>query len=79
MLKSIQKSVIAAVRSEKELDRALASDCGLIFDLNPDLLTLNEKVNRVHKSEKKLFIHLDLATGIGKDKSNTLKWSKLFS
>ena len=75
MLKSIQKSVIAAVRSEKDLDRALASDCELIFDLNPDLLTLNEKVSQVHKNGKKLFIHLDLATGIGKDKSG-IKFAK---
>lgn len=69
MLKSMQKSVIAAVRSSEELDRALMSDCGLIFDLSPDLLTLNEKVSRAHACGKKLFIHLDLATGIGKDRS----------
>jgi glycerol uptake operon antiterminator len=62
-------AVIAATRSPAELDVALGHDVEIIFDLCPDLLTLRDVVDKVHSAEKKLFIHLDLAEGIGKDKS----------
>lgn len=67
-----QTAVIAAIRSEEDLQAAVGASCSLIFDLSPDLLTLAERVKLVHGSGKKLFIHLDLATGIGKDKSGIL-------
>ena len=61
--------IIAAVRNEKELELALKSKAEIIFDLNPDILTVTDVVKTAHEHDKKLFIHLDLATGIGKDKS----------
>jgi glycerol uptake operon antiterminator len=62
-------AVIAATRSPAELDVALGHDVEIIFDLCPDLLTLRDVVDKVHSAEKKLFIHLDLAEGIGKDRA----------
>ena len=62
-------TVIAATRSASELDSALEHDVEIIFDLCPDLLTLQAVVDKVHAAGKHLFIHLDLAEGIGKDKS----------
>lgn len=62
-------AVIAATRSANELDLALGHDIEVIFDLCPDLLTLKTVVDKVHAVGKRLFIHLDLAEGIGKDKS----------
>ncbi len=69
MLKSHKSAVIAAVRNEAEFALAINSQTEIIFDLNPDLLTLESTVLRAHEKGKKLFIHLDLANGIGKDKS----------
>lgn len=66
------KHIIAAVRKEDEFIEALKSNVDLIFDLNPDLLTLKRKTDAVHESGKKICIHLDLATGIGKDRSGIL-------
>ncbi len=60
--------VIAAIKSDEELSSALAADIELIFDLCPSILTLKEKCDLVHSHGKKLFIHLDLAEGIGKDR-----------
>ncbi len=40
-----------------------------MFHLSPDILTLKEDVKLMHQAQKKLFIHIDLAEGIGKDKS----------
>lgn len=61
--------VIAAVRTDAEFDKALLSDVEAVFDLSPDLMTISKKVKKAHDVGKKLFIHMDLATGIGKDKS----------
>ena len=61
--------VIAAVRTEKEFCSALASPVKTIFLLHADILTLNEQISRAKTVEKKVFVHLDMADGIGKDKS----------
>ena len=62
-------NIIAAVRSDEDFEKALISGVNMIFDLNPDLITLNGKIALAHKAGKKLFIHMDLASGIAKDKS----------
>ncbi len=61
--------IIAAVRTNVEFEKALLSNVNVIFDLNPDLLTIAKKVKKVHEAGKKLLIHIDLALGIGKDES----------
>ena len=65
-------SVIAATSTEESFAEALLSPVEIIFDLAPDIMTLKEKIDAAHKHQKKLFIHFDLATGIGKDKSGIL-------
>lgn len=64
--------IIAAVRSEEELFKALKTDVELIFYLSPSLFTLKDVVEKTHKENKRIFIHIDLAEGIGKDKSGIL-------
>ncbi len=59
--------VISAVRSEKEIISAIKSNAEIIFLLAPNIETLKKYADAVHKAGKKLFIHLDLAEGIGKD------------
>jgi len=65
-------NIIAAVRNDSEFLSAVNSNVKIIFDLNPDLLSLNKKLECAHKAGKKVFIHIDLATGIGKDKSGII-------
>ena len=64
-----RNKIIAAVRSEEDLVKASSSDAKIIFDLSPNILTLEENLKIAHKENKKYFIHIDLADGIGKDKS----------
>ena len=72
-METIEKnSIIAASKSDAAFEAALESNVKVIFDLNPDLLTLADKVKRAHEKGLKIFIHFDLATGIGKDKSGIL-------
>lgn len=61
--------VIAAVRGEKHFNEALTSGVEVIFDLTPNVLDIAEKVKCAHENGKKLFIHIDLAEGIGKDRA----------
>ena len=61
--------IIPATRSDEEFLRALITRHPVIFDLAPDLLNINAKVKRAHEAGKRIFIHLDLAKGIGRDES----------
>lgn len=61
--------IIAAVRNERDMDKALQSGVQSIFYLSPNILTLDEIVKKVHAAEKKIFLHMDLAEGIGKDRA----------
>ena len=60
--------IIAAVKNYTEFEDALNCDTSLIFDLNSSILTLKETIKNTHAKGKKIFIHIDLAEGIGKDK-----------
>lgn len=59
--------VIAATRDSTEFSAALDSKVETIFMLTPNILNLKGQVDRAHKAGKKIFIHIDLAEGIGKD------------
>jgi glycerol uptake operon antiterminator len=59
--------VIAAVKSRDALSLAIESDVDIIFHLAADIFGLAEDVEAVHRANKKLFIHMDLVEGIGKD------------
>lgn len=65
----MRNKIIAAVRNYDELISAADSDVKIVFDLNPNILTLEDTVNILHEAGKKCFIHLELAEGIGKDRS----------
>ncbi len=66
--------VIAAADSES-FDNAVKSGCEIIFHINADLNILPKQIKEAEKSGKKVFVHIDLSEGIGKDKSGIL-WLK---
>ena len=59
--------VIAAIRDSK-WTAALASPSEVLFYLEPHLSTIQNRIEDAHKAGKLIFVHLDLAEGIGKDK-----------
>lgn len=61
--------VIAAVRTRDELVHSAASDVKIVFHISPDILTLEEDIKILHNAGKLLFLHMDLADGIGRDRS----------
>lgn len=56
--------VIAAVKSGEELTRALESDCGVVFVLSSDILTVADTVSAIKAADKAAFVHVDLVHGL---------------
>ena len=63
----MEHQVIAAVRTEAELQEAVRSAVDTVFLLAPNIERLAGQAEMVRRAGKKLFIHLDLAEGIGRD------------
>ncbi len=60
--------VIAAIQNTT-LEKVLKSPVEIIFNLKVSLLEIEDCINKVHAAGKKIFVHIDLADGIGKDKT----------
>lgn len=70
-----QDPVIAAIGNDK-WDDALQFPGKVIFYLSADLLTLEEKIKSAHEAHKLVMVHLDLAEGIGKDRTGVAYLTK---
>ncbi len=68
MLHLDENPIIAAVRTEEELLEAVQSPVEIIFLLRSSILTLKQKIDTVHEAKKLIFVHADLAEGIGNDR-----------
>lgn len=60
--------VIAGVRSEKSLRKALESEVVALFILNGDIFSLPRIMELVKEHDKLVFLHIDLLEGIGRDR-----------
>lgn len=70
-------NVIAAVRNEADFETAVSSDTEIIFHLGPNVMNIGSCTKKAHAADKKLFIHMDLAEGIGKDRYGILLTKKM--
>ena len=62
----MNKNIIPAVRNEADFSLALKTESKVIFVLKTDILSVDRLIKR--KGDKKIFVHIDMADGIGKDK-----------
>lgn len=60
--------VIAAVREVQQVEKAVESNVGVVFILSGDLLNIKNIVETVKRRGKKVFVHIDLIEGLGKDR-----------
>ena len=60
--------VIAAVQ-DAGMPRALASPAEVIFYLKSNILTVEKYIKEAHAKGKRIFVHIDLADGIGRDRA----------
>ena len=65
---SLERMPVIAAVQENLWKEALASPAEVIFHLNANLLTVAKRIEQAHEAEKSLFVHMDLAEGIGKDR-----------
>jgi len=61
--------VAAAIKSSEDMQVALNSDALLLFVLKGDAFQLVPLVNQAHQRGKGLVVHVDLVSGIGKDRA----------
>ena len=63
-----ENPIISAVK-DKYFEDALNSPSNVIFLLGTSILKIENRIQKAHKANKLLFLHIDLADGIGKDKT----------
>jgi len=63
-----QNPVIAAISDDK-WDLAIVSPVQVLFYLSANLLTVAERIRQAHEAGKFVLVHLDLAEGIGRDRT----------
>lgn len=56
--------VIAAVKSDEDLKKALSSECAIIFVLYGTILNLGDIINKAKASGRIVFVHADLIEGL---------------
>jgi glycerol uptake operon antiterminator len=61
--------VAAALKSNDDMRVALESDASLLFMLKGDAFQLAPFVGQVHRRGKGLVVHVDLVSGVGKDRA----------
>lgn len=59
-----QHPIIASVKDEDGLSRALKSECGVIFTLYGDLMNIGDILLRIKAAGKVAFAHIDLIEGL---------------
>lgn len=60
----LDSPIIAAVKDEDGLEKALRSDCQVVFLLFGTLLNIGELVRKVQDQNKFCFLHIDLVEGL---------------
>ncbi len=59
--------IIAGVKDVADLEKALESDCQVIFLLCGNIFNLKDCVQKAKKNNKIIFIHVDLVEGFSRD------------
>lgn len=65
----LERSPVIASFHDNEFEKALAAPPEILFDLKASLPKEAERIEKAHKTGKYIFVHIDLADGIGKDKT----------
>lgn len=72
MIKSIvncldNSPIIAAIPNDSIGEDDIPSSVEVVFILSSNILTIEDRVNALKKSGRKVFVHMDLIDGLGKD------------
>ncbi len=69
----LASSPVIAATDSAGWQAALRSDAGVLFHLGADIMTIESEIKAAKRVGKAVFVHIDLAEGIGKDKTG-IRW-----
>ena len=73
----LERSPVIASVPQESFNSALNSPCEIIFHLGASIQELPECIKKAHDLNKKIFFHIDLTDGLGKDKAGVEYLSSL--
>lgn len=73
---ALERAPIIAATDRTGWQRAVLSDAEVLFHLGADIITVSDDIKAAKRNSKFVFIHIDLADGIGKDKAG-IEWLKV--
>ncbi len=68
--------VIAAVKDDKGLEKALKTECEIIFILYGDICNISDIVEKIKSAGKVAMVHMDLIAGLGSGKDVAVDYIK---
>ena len=75
IINALERTPVIAATDRAGWQRAVLSDAEVLFHLGADIITVSDDIKAAKQNGKFVFIHIDLADGIGKDKSG-IEWLK---
>lgn len=65
----VESQVIATIKKEADIEKAIQSKCNIAFLLTGDLVTCKGYIDRLEKEGLRVFLHMDFIEGIASSKS----------
>ena len=66
---SLERMPVISAVHDRFFPKALAAPTEVVFLLGCNLLTIPQRIRAAHESGKIIFVHMDLAEGLGKDRA----------
>ena len=75
IINALERTPVIAATDRVGWQSAVLSDAEVLFHLGADIITVSDDIKAGKRNGKFVFIHIDLADGIGKDKTG-IEWLK---
>ena len=75
VINALERTPVIAATDRAGWQNAVLSDAEVLFHLGADIITVGDDIKAAKQNGKFVFIHIDLADGIGKDKAG-IHWLK---
>ncbi len=75
IINALERTPVIAATDRVGWQSAVLSDAEVLFHLGADIITVSDDIKAAKRNGKFVFIHIDLADGIGKDKAG-IDWLK---
>ena len=73
IIDALERTPIIAAADSAGWQKAIISDVEVLFHLSANIMTIERDIKKAKANNKYIFVHIDLAEGIGKDRTG-IKW-----